>query len=161
MAIADAQGSWCRVSAKPQSPEWTTQSNERQQPIKHDSETEVARVHFQAPGKLYSIRFLIWNLATLPKAMNFGNRVRKTCGAMQGQTEQRWRALCERAIVERDPEKLLVLIEEINQLLLEKENRCSSRTSDRRLRATRRRRGAFGSSSFTCLTSRRLRVRHG
>jgi hypothetical protein len=45
---------------------------------------------------------------------------------MQGQTAQTWRARCEQAVVEQDPEKLLVLIEEINQLLLEKEDRLQS-----------------------------------
>jgi hypothetical protein len=45
---------------------------------------------------------------------------------MQGQKAQTWRALCEQAEVEKDPEKLLVLIEEINQLLLEKEDRLQS-----------------------------------
>lgn len=42
---------------------------------------------------------------------------------MQGQTERTWRSLCELAIIEKDPEKLLILMEEINEILLEKENR--------------------------------------
>jgi hypothetical protein len=45
---------------------------------------------------------------------------------MQGQTAQTWRALCERAVVEQDAEKLLVLIEEINQIVHEKEDRLTS-----------------------------------
>jgi hypothetical protein len=48
---------------------------------------------------------------------------------MEGQTVRTWRALCEQGIVEKDPEKLLVLIEEINQLLLEKERRLQSARS--------------------------------
>jgi hypothetical protein len=42
---------------------------------------------------------------------------------MQGKTKERWQALCEQAAVERDPERLMVLIEEINQLLSDKEER--------------------------------------
>jgi hypothetical protein len=51
---------------------------------------------------------------------------------MQGQTEQTWRKLCERAVIEKDPDKLLQLVKEINRLLNEKEARLqSAQTSSR------------------------------
>jgi len=40
---------------------------------------------------------------------------------MQGETKERWRKLCEQAANEQDHERLMQLIQEINQLLEEKE----------------------------------------
>jgi len=40
---------------------------------------------------------------------------------------ERWRELCKQAGVEQDPEKLMELVREINELLLAKENRLKSR----------------------------------
>jgi hypothetical protein len=42
---------------------------------------------------------------------------------MEGETKERWRELCERVAVEKDPEKLLAMIHEIEWLLEEKESR--------------------------------------
>ena len=42
---------------------------------------------------------------------------------MKGASIERWRSLCEQAAVEQDPERLLELIREINQLLEAKERR--------------------------------------
>ncbi len=42
---------------------------------------------------------------------------------MQGKTKERWEELCEQAAIEQDPKKLLVLIREINDLLINKEER--------------------------------------
>jgi hypothetical protein len=42
---------------------------------------------------------------------------------MQGETKERWQELCRQAEVEQDPIKLLALVKEIDQLLLEKEER--------------------------------------
>jgi hypothetical protein len=42
---------------------------------------------------------------------------------MNGQTEERWRALCAKAAIEQDPNTLMKLIHEINELLEEKEQR--------------------------------------
>ena len=42
---------------------------------------------------------------------------------MQGQLKERWMNLCEQAVVEQDTQKLMVLIQEINRLLEEKEQR--------------------------------------
>ena len=42
---------------------------------------------------------------------------------MRGETKERWQKLCEQAANEQDPEQLLILIQEINQLLEEKEKR--------------------------------------
>ena len=39
---------------------------------------------------------------------------------MQDTTEKRWKRLCEQAAVEQDPQKLIELIKEINDLLEEK-----------------------------------------
>ena len=42
---------------------------------------------------------------------------------MKGEVGERWRKLCEQAAEEQDAEKLMKLIEEINQLLETKEER--------------------------------------
>ena len=42
---------------------------------------------------------------------------------MEGNNQERWRELCQRAEKEQDPQKLLELTEEINRLLEEKEQR--------------------------------------
>ncbi len=40
---------------------------------------------------------------------------------MEDKNRERWRALCEQAAVEQDPERLMLLIQEIDQLLTEKQ----------------------------------------
>ena len=47
---------------------------------------------------------------------------------MQGQTRDRWVELCEQAATEKDPLRLLQLVEEINKLLSEKEERLLSQS---------------------------------
>ena len=42
---------------------------------------------------------------------------------MQGPTKERWMQLCEQAAIEQDPEKLLALVREINDILEAKERR--------------------------------------
>ena len=42
---------------------------------------------------------------------------------MQGKQKEQWLQLCEQAAVEKDPQKLLVLVDKINQMLDEKEGR--------------------------------------
>jgi hypothetical protein len=42
---------------------------------------------------------------------------------MQGQNKERWKVLCEQTAVEQDPQKLLALTKEINDLLLGKQRR--------------------------------------
>lgn len=42
---------------------------------------------------------------------------------MRGKTKEVWEHLCEQAIVEQDPHKLMQLVHEINRMLEEKENR--------------------------------------
>jgi len=44
-----------------------------------------------------------------------------------GNTKERWRELCEQASVEQDPDKLLELVREINQLLDEKRTRLADK----------------------------------
>jgi 7,8-dihydro-6-hydroxymethylpterin-pyrophosphokinase len=44
---------------------------------------------------------------------------------MEGPNQERWRDLCAQAATEHDPEKLLELIKEINNLLEEKRQRLS------------------------------------
>ena len=42
---------------------------------------------------------------------------------MKGEKKEIWMHLCEQAAIEQDPDKLMDLIKQINQLLEEKENR--------------------------------------
>jgi len=42
---------------------------------------------------------------------------------MRGETERRWRELCEQTVEEQDPEKIMKLIGEVNQLLENNEER--------------------------------------
>lgn len=46
---------------------------------------------------------------------------------MQGEKKERWMELAEKATVEQDPVEMLKLISEINQLLMEKEQRLVKR----------------------------------
>jgi len=49
---------------------------------------------------------------------------------MDGEKKERWLRLCELAVSEQDPAKLLRLVEEINRLLEQKEQRLKAqRTS--------------------------------
>jgi hypothetical protein len=48
---------------------------------------------------------------------------------MQGKTE-RWQHLCELAAIEQDPEKLIQLVREINDLLDEKRRRLTTRPTE-------------------------------
>jgi hypothetical protein len=48
--------------------------------------------------------------------------------SVQGANKERWRELCEQASVEQDPEKLLELTREINELLARKQGRLSHNT---------------------------------
>ena len=42
---------------------------------------------------------------------------------MEGEIKERWQELCEQAVVEQDPDKLMELTKEINALLEDKEQR--------------------------------------
>jgi hypothetical protein len=42
---------------------------------------------------------------------------------MKGKAKESWMYFCEQAAVEQDPEKLIQLVNEINRMLEEKENR--------------------------------------
>lgn len=46
---------------------------------------------------------------------------------MEGPTKERWYQLCELATKEQDPDKLVALVEEINRLLEEKEQRLKGK----------------------------------
>lgn len=48
---------------------------------------------------------------------------------MQGEQKERWMRLCELAAVEQDPQKLLKLVAEINDLLEAKERRLGLKPS--------------------------------
>lgn len=48
---------------------------------------------------------------------------------MKGEKKEIWMHLCEQAAVEQDPDKLMDLIKQINQLLEEKERRLKSESS--------------------------------
>ena len=45
---------------------------------------------------------------------------------MQREKGERWRILCEQAVHEQDPRRLLELVAEINKLLEEKEERLNT-----------------------------------
>jgi hypothetical protein len=47
--------------------------------------------------------------------------------AMKGKTKERWQEVCEQAAIEKDPEKLLKLVAEINRLLHEKLGRLEDK----------------------------------
>ena len=49
---------------------------------------------------------------------------------MQGQKAECWRELCAQAAVEQDPIKLIQLINEINRMLLEKEERLQRKRQE-------------------------------
>jgi hypothetical protein len=46
------------------------------------------------------------------------------------QNKERWQELCERAAVEQDSQKLVALVEEINKLLQEKQDRIDRLRKD-------------------------------
>jgi hypothetical protein len=43
--------------------------------------------------------------------------------AMQGKVKEDWIQLCEQVAIEKDPERMLELVRELNRMLEEKENR--------------------------------------
>jgi hypothetical protein len=47
---------------------------------------------------------------------------------MQGPTKEKWEELCRQAATEQDADNLLTLINEINRLLQEKEDRLMARS---------------------------------
>jgi hypothetical protein len=49
---------------------------------------------------------------------------------MSEQDQQRWRKLCERAVSERDPERLCKIIHEANKLIDEKSAERKSKPSE-------------------------------
>jgi hypothetical protein len=48
---------------------------------------------------------------------------------MQGPNKERWRELCALAAVEQDPQKLIELAQQVNDLLEEKERRLLGKPS--------------------------------
>jgi hypothetical protein len=48
---------------------------------------------------------------------------------MQGKVKEQWIQLCEQASVEQDPQKLITLVNEINRMLEEKEERLKRQRS--------------------------------
>lgn len=46
---------------------------------------------------------------------------------MLGEPKERWRELCERAVVEQDPERFLTTIQELLQVLEEREEMAAQR----------------------------------
>ncbi|MBV9180677.1 MAG: hypothetical protein JO356_05140 [Acidobacteria bacterium] len=50
---------------------------------------------------------------------------------MQGEVKEHWQRLCEQAAIEQDPDVLLQLIDEINRLLEEKEERLLRQRAER------------------------------
>jgi hypothetical protein len=50
--------------------------------------------------------------------------------AMRGKTKEVWENLCEQAAVKQDPDKLMLLVQQINGMLDEKERRLTARDHD-------------------------------
>ena len=51
---------------------------------------------------------------------------------MQGETREQWMQLCQRASTEQDPDKLVQLVREINNLLEEKRARLDGVADDKK-----------------------------
>ena len=49
----------------------------------------------------------------------------RQCDSMQGKARERWQELCEQAANEKDPTKMLEIVEEINRLLAVKYDRLN------------------------------------
>ena len=49
---------------------------------------------------------------------------------MQGPTKELWKQLCEQAAIEQNPERLMDLVNEINRLLGEKQERLNNLRAD-------------------------------
>jgi hypothetical protein len=49
---------------------------------------------------------------------------------MQGPTKELWEQLCQQAATEQNSERLMKLVEEINRLLSEKEERLKNQRAD-------------------------------
>ena len=47
---------------------------------------------------------------------------------MTGEKRERWQELCEQAMTEQDPERMIKLVEEINRLLVEKQARLKAQS---------------------------------
>jgi hypothetical protein len=56
---------------------------------------------------------------------------------MQGEKKERWQELCEQATKEQDPQKLLKLVQEVDQLLAQKQERVNKTKSTRDPQSTR------------------------
>lgn len=48
---------------------------------------------------------------------------------MKGPIKERWQELCEQAAIEQDPQRMIELVEEINRILTEKEQRLNTQRS--------------------------------
>ena len=48
---------------------------------------------------------------------------------MEAEVRERWMHLCEKAVTEEDPERLMELVSEINRILEEKERRLLGQVS--------------------------------
>jgi len=62
---------------------------------------------------------------------------------MQGAVKERWLELCELAANEQDPKKLMALVQEINRLLEEKEQRVKARSAEQSLESGEGKQGGF------------------
>jgi hypothetical protein len=60
------------------------------------------------------------------RSRNYWRSAGATGGTIQGPVKERWKLLCEEAVNEQDPNRLLELIREINDLLAAKQNRLNT-----------------------------------
>jgi hypothetical protein len=63
------------------------------------------------------------------RVLLLSNQRRRTRASIVRENKERWRELCEQAAVEQDPQKLLELTRQINDLLLGKQHRLDGEAS--------------------------------
>lgn len=72
----------------------------------------MKRIRLSAVHSVRVIEFADWRAAT-----------------MQGKVKEEWVQLCERVAIERDPERMIELVRELNRMLGEKEQRLEHKES--------------------------------
>jgi len=86
----------------------------------HPSSRWKIRASKNSPSHSSGLAITLW----LCNALNTNGM---TENDMQGEDKERWKVLAEQAAVEQDPEKLLALVKEIEELLAKKQDRLPPR----------------------------------
>jgi hypothetical protein len=80
-----------------------------------------------ASAAVATLRFAS-RVARLRASLPHSSRQLSACligGSVQNKKKERWEILCQQAAVERDPQKLLLLVRELNEALKEREERLN------------------------------------